>query len=318
MRGVGTTLGFRRRLHRWRAFGGYLQHSSASNAGSHQTPIVNELWKRREELGSASSRGVLREGEREIDFDGNVVVAKDASCSYTSVDYAFSTDGQLVEKYSNPWGHVRVGRMLEDLDALAGTIAFAHCSSPSDRLCESLHIVTASVDRVKYLHRADTRDDIRLSGRVGWVGNSSLEIDMQATSSWTKEPWLNATFTFVARDRATGKAATVNRLVCKTDEERGRFGASEKKVARRKQGGKDAKGASKEGECEEQTRAVDALMSEAALLRSMPALAPPQSILLEQTKLQNALITQPQQINTAGRIFGGFLMRRAFELSFAT
>ena len=205
----------------------YQCSSLSRNAGAHQTPIVEELWKRREELGSAPWRGKLREGE--CDIDGSGVIAKNILCSHTSVDYAFSTNERLVEKYSNPWGHVRVGRMLEDLDALAGTIAFAHCSSPSDRLCESLHLVTASVDRVKYMHRADTRDDIRLSGRVGWVGNSSLEIDMQATSSWTEKPWLNATFTFVARSRATGKAATVNRLVCETDEERARFDASEKR-----------------------------------------------------------------------------------------
>ena len=39
---------------------------------------------------------------------------------------------------------------------------------------------------------------------------------------------------------------------------------------------------------------------------------------MRDTGLSNALIAQPQQRNTAGRIFGGFLMRRAYELAFAT
>ncbi|GFH20876.1 uncharacterized protein HaLaN_18077 [Haematococcus lacustris] len=36
------------------------------------------------------------------------------------------------------------------------------------------------------------------------------------------------------------------------------------------------------------------------------------------TSLENAFVCQPQQRNMHGRIFGGFLMRRAFELAFAT
>ena len=40
-------------------------------------------------------------------------------------------------------------------------------------------------------------------------------------------------------------------------------------------------------------------------------------MLTRDTRTHNALICQPQQRNTAGRIFGGFLMRRAFDLAFA-
>jgi acyl-coenzyme A thioesterase 9 len=36
------------------------------------------------------------------------------------------------------------------------------------------------------------------------------------------------------------------------------------------------------------------------------------------TAHENILMCQPQQRNMAGRIFGGFLMRRAFELAFST
>lgn len=36
------------------------------------------------------------------------------------------------------------------------------------------------------------------------------------------------------------------------------------------------------------------------------------------TSLRNALMCHPQERNTAGRVFGGVLMRRALELAFAT
>jgi acyl-coenzyme A thioesterase 9 len=50
----------------------------------------------------------------------------------------------------------------------------------------------------------------------------------------------------------------------------------------------------------------------------MPALADHNTILIRDTKLENAIICQPQQRNMHGRIFGGFLMRRAYELAFST
>lgn len=44
-----------------------------------------------------------------------------------AVPLPFTTDQELAANYRNPWDRVRVGRLLEDLDSLAGNIAFAHC-----------------------------------------------------------------------------------------------------------------------------------------------------------------------------------------------
>jgi hypothetical protein len=45
-------------------------------------------------------------------------------------------------------GEILIGKLLEDLDALAGNIAFLHCddNNPDTR---SLHVVTAAVDTIK-------------------------------------------------------------------------------------------------------------------------------------------------------------------------
>jgi len=50
----------------------------------------------------------------------------------------------------------------------------------------------------------------------------------------------------------------------------------------------------------------------------MPARGLVNSVKMSDTKLSNTLVMQPQQRNTSGRIFGGFLVRRAYELAFAT
>ena len=50
-------------------------------------------------------------------------------------------------RYSNPWGNLRVGRIFEDLDALAGNIAFQHCDDGDSDTIPPL-LVTASGDLV--------------------------------------------------------------------------------------------------------------------------------------------------------------------------
>ncbi|CAN0533683.1 unnamed protein product, partial [Ectocarpus sp. 8 AP-2014] len=66
------------------------------------------------------------------------------------------------------------GRILEDLDALAGNIAFKHCSEdPSFPL-----LVTASVDRIVLRRHPELDCDITLMGRVVWTGRSSMVINM--------------------------------------------------------------------------------------------------------------------------------------------
>ena len=42
------------------------------------------------------------------------------------------------------------------------------------------------------------------------------------------------------------------------------------------------------------------------------------AVLMDSTRLSNTFTCQPQNRNMHGRIFGGFLMRRAYELAYAT
>ena len=122
-----------------------------------------------------------------------------------------------------------------------------------------------------------------------------------------------ANFTFVARDSKTGKSALVNQISPETDKEKVLWKEAEERNKMRK------KKREEKGEMDRQdTDRLNALLAEGRILCDMPALADRDSILIRDTCLDNSFICQPQQRNIHGRIFGGFLMRRAFELAFST
>lgn len=118
----------------------------------------------------------------------------------------------------------------------------------------------------------------------------------------------------MARDSKTRKAAPVNRISPESEIEKLLFDDAEarSKFRKRKRGQNTREHANGE------INRLEALLSEGRIFCDMPALADRNSILLRDTRLANSLICQPQQRNIHGRIFGGFLMHRAFELAFST
>ncbi|KAL7529830.1 hypothetical protein ACHAWF_003125 [Thalassiosira exigua] len=233
--------------------------------------------------------------------------------SEVGIEYKFSEDRFLFETYRNPWGEMRFGKILEDLDALAGNIAFNHVEG-------NPLIVTASVDRIRLRQRPDIGADQYLSGKVTWVGSSSMEIRMKISASEDGPEWLEAYFTFVTLDPETKRPIKISPLLPETDEERVHFELGAVKAAARK----DAR------KCKlqlgrpltDKLLKVDAraskLLEEAGPLLRMPSLADPDTVLMDSTAQSNAMVAQPQARNLHDRIFGGFLMRRAFELAFST
>lgn len=279
----------------------------------YHSPVTNALWEARSKI-----------FERLLDPPKDAppqseLLTKTSSQSRTSILYNFSTDDILREQYRDPWNEVRIGKLLEDLDALAGTISVKHCSD-DDSMTRPLLLVTASVDKIVLKKSISVDIDLKIVGAVIWVGRSSIEIQLEVIQS-TKEVSdtsdsvvLTANFIFVARDSKTGKAAPVNRLSPQTEREKSLFEEAEarSKLRKRKTGGDR-----RELDNGEVNR-LEALLAEGRVICDMPALADRNSILLRDTRLENALICQPQQRNIHGRIFGGFLMLRAFELAFST
>mmetsp|Transcript_12837 Transcript_12837/g.14817 ORF Transcript_12837/g.14817 Transcript_12837/m.14817 type:complete len:291 (-) Transcript_12837:1843-2715(-) len=207
-------------------------------AGKHKSPMVDYLWGARGAVRKREAEQREKESEKAaahkiIEAASAQLKAKTPSESFTKVTYPFATDTLFREKYVNPWGKIRVGRIVEDLDALAGTIAFRHAKD-DDMNTDEYIIVTASIDRIVLGHRPNLKDDIDLAGQVSWVGTSSMEINMVAKSSWTEEPWMSALFTFVALDRNTMKPAALHQLNPETEEEKHHFHLGMERNNRRK------------------------------------------------------------------------------------
>ncbi|KAL4292040.1 hypothetical protein GQ457_14G001600 [Hibiscus cannabinus] len=278
--------------------------------GMYHSPVTNALWEARSSIFEKSS-DKTQDSQTEL-------VAKTPSMSRTSIAYNFSSDYILREQYKNPWGEMRMGKLLEDLDALAGTISYKHCRN-DDGATRPILLVTASVDRMVLKKPIRVDFDLKISGAVTWVGRSSMEIQLEVTQSTpdSLDPLdsvaLVANFTFVARDSKTGKSAPLNQVLPETEHEKLLWREAEERNKMRKQ--KNAAQKKDVGDRDEDR--LNALLAEGRVFCDMPALADRDSILIRDTSHENSLMCQPQQRNIHGRIFGGFLMRKASELAFS-
>lgn len=104
--------------------------------------------------------------------------------SYIEIILPFSIDEKLREEYMNVYGGIRFGKIIEDIDALAGSIAYKHSLVPTSSLSHQgsfsksndeqslpITIVTASVDRIDLQQKLNIHENLKLSGCVSYVGN---------------------------------------------------------------------------------------------------------------------------------------------------
>eukprot|EP01024_Parvocaulis_polyphysoides_P069302 TRINITY_DN8480_c1_g1_i2.p1 TRINITY_DN8480_c1_g1~~TRINITY_DN8480_c1_g1_i2.p1 ORF type:complete len:352 (-),score=45.42 TRINITY_DN8480_c1_g1_i2:303-1358(-) len=269
-----------------------------------QTQVTKSLWQQRlEKMRTTPSDAKLPE----------VNISKKPE--YTQLNYPFATNFALTEEYMNPWGYMRVGKLLEDLDSLAANIAFGHVDDDNPETGVPL-LVTASVDKIEIGHPLRMDQDVTMGGQVVWTGKSSLDIRMELFQPHEKEASVVAMFTFVSRHPVTKKAFPINTLIPQTDQEQQWFEEREEISLRRK--AERAKNQDKEGEMSIDQNWMQQILKQAGSLVELPALANGDSILMKDTCLSNTFVCQRQQRNMHGRIFGGFLMKRAYELAFST
>lgn len=268
------------------------------------TPITRQLWLER-------TSAARQAGAGPVTFALASPTTETRPPKLIAVTYQFSTDKVLQEMYRNPWGHMRVGRLLEDLDSLAGNVAFDHCHTGGSALPL---LVTASVDEISVRHPLRLERDVVVRGQVVWTGRSALDIRMQLfQEQHDPEPSLEALFSFVHLDPRTRRAAPVVQLQPSSPQDVAVFGERQR-VA-------DARKAARQ---QQQLQSpvlppeARAWVAAARRLQELPALASSDAVLMPQTCQHNTFVCQPQVRNIHGRIFGGFLMRRAYELGFAT
>jgi acyl-coenzyme A thioesterase 9 len=175
-------------------------------------------------------------------------------------------------------------------------------------------------------------EDLKLSGHVAYVGTSSMEVfvKLETTPNYNSsaieasafppqdfiaEPTDNtvlfARITFVAVDSITGKSVPVNPLVARNEKEKKIFDYAQDCKSRKKLVGQSSL-AKVPPTTEERLTIHDIYMKYQDKKEEKNA------VWMEDTKLQSVLLMQPQDRNIHNKVFGGYLMKSAYELAHAT
>ncbi|XP_059170721.1 acyl-coenzyme A thioesterase 9, mitochondrial-like isoform X2 [Physella acuta] len=229
------------------------------------------------------------------------------------------------EKYITYTKKIRFGRLLEDFDSLGGLICYNHNKNPSlsEDQKSPYAFVTALVDRIEKSPSKPSLSpykDIILYGQVTWVGRSSMECTMHCEQEFNGE-WqkvLTARYLFVARNPIQNTAGVVNPLDPQTEEEIELFklGEENKKIRQRE----GMQSLLKTPPTEEERLTIHDLFLSTVDLNSgtfKVRVKPENSVWMDETIKKSLIICHPEQRNLYNKIFGGFLMRKAYELAWA-
>ncbi|XP_045711919.1 acyl-coenzyme A thioesterase 9, mitochondrial isoform X2 [Phyllostomus hastatus] len=275
--------------------------------------------------------------------------------SYVEVLLPLGSQPELREKYLTVQNAIRFGRILEDLDSLGVLICYMHTKMHSTKM-SPLSIVTALVDKID-MHKKclSPEQDIKFSGHVSWVGKTSMEVKMQMFQTHSLPapekrlevrvtklvgyehppprqrltcyllhgnefcPVLEATFVMVARDSENKRSAFVNPLIAEGPKEEELFRQGELNKGRRV-AFSSASLLKMAPSAEERMTIHEMFLNtlDPKTISFRSRVLPRNAVWMENSKLKSLEICHPQERNIFNRIFGGFLMRKAYELGWAT
>ena len=259
-------------------------------------------------------------------------VTKTPSDSLLRLALPFGSDAALRARFVTVNGRLRIGLLLEELDAFAATAAQLHCDDGRADTPPPL-LVTAAFDRLDllvYPLRADV--DLEIVGCVTYVGRTSLNVDLDVVplggAGAGAGPFMSASSTFVARD-AAGAAVAVPTIVARSARDKALWAAGHAASVARK------------AFADASLLRVPPTLEELALIHAafteglhpgargqwaLPASSSSSSggsrdearlRFTDETRLTSTYLMQRQDANLYGKVFGGFVMRLAFEAAFA-
>ncbi|KAH8687813.1 hypothetical protein BGZ60DRAFT_522455 [Tricladium varicosporioides] len=277
-----------------------------------RTPFIEAFKKQQDPQGRKDAAPVPSE---KVERD---VSPKFMSESYHKVILPLARDLWLLDSYINSSGHIRLGTIFMDLDALAGVIAYKHTG-------DSVMTVTAAVDRITLKAPLKEICDLELSGQVTFAtGRSSMEVSIRVAKAPEEgntveedDVLMTCAFTMVSLDPATKKPVAISPLKTTTPEERYIFAEGERNY--------NAKRAASKLALRKQTpNDLESDLIHALWLQQLswhdpnhPSRKPSNAITMASTQIQTVQIMQPQYRNRHNfMIFGGFLLKSTFELAF--
>lgn len=243
--------------------------------------------------------------------------------SFSYLALPFKDDQWLCDQYMNAFGRLRAGQLFQDLDALAGRIAYRHCA-PAEPVN-----VTASVDRIYMVKKVDeiTNYNFVLAGAVTWTGKSSMEITVKGFAFDEKLPstitedalpaeniFLTANFTFVARNPLTHRSFAVNRLLPTLEQQWLDYRRAESHNAKKKFAAKNHKVIEP---TDEESRLIHEMWKSSKAIEKSGGNKLKSLLFMKDSKVSSTLFMQPQYRNRHSyMIFGGYLLRQSFELAY--
>nr|CAH7765004.1 unnamed protein product [Callosobruchus chinensis] len=232
-----------------------------------------------------------------------------------------SKDKILQDKYVTFLGHVRIGRLLEDMDIFAVMVSYKHIANPKLPEHETFpySLVTVLVDRIDFTdYVPKSNEDIKISGHVSWVGKSSMEVvvwlEQQMSGVWQRVT--RALFLLAARDVNNVGAGIVNSIVPANERENQILAGGESRKKRRQELQK--KNLAKVIPDAEEQKTVHELFIRTVSASDVSLrnrILPADCIWMSDATLSNVIFSQPEDRNLHNTVFGGFMMRQALELS---
>ncbi|KAK9887398.1 hypothetical protein WA026_022335 [Henosepilachna vigintioctopunctata] len=221
-------------------------------------------------------------------------------------------------------GHIRLGRLLEDMDIFAVHVGLQHIHAPTvpKDIPIPFMLVTARCDRIEitpFVRKPN--EDIKITGFVSSVGKSSMEVvvwlDQHYQGTWNKIT--RAIFLLAARN-ATGKqAVAVNPLIPLNEYETEIIKDSEERKTKRVKIIQSR--VSKVIPTTEEQQLIHVLyekfMTEVRRGQIDPKIFPHGVIAMGRCRASNIIFNQPENRNYYNTVFGGFIMRHALQLAWA-
>ncbi|KAF7874183.1 hypothetical protein EAF04_002855 [Stromatinia cepivora] len=268
-----------------------------------------------EGMGEGKEGNVGKEGRGKDVGDGPKM--KRMGDSFHRVILPLASDPWLLDNYITASGHVRLGAIFMDLDALAGVISYKHTG-------DSVMTVTAAVDRITLSRPLLEICDLELSGQVTFAtGRSSMEVSLQVCKAVPsgqarkKDVFMECAFTMVSLDPVTKKAVKIAGVAPENEEERKLYELGMRSYEKKKR--EMGRGLRSKEPDDEESDLIHRLWLKTLDYHdpNTPSLLPKTCTRMSNSTIQSVQIMQPQYRNRHNfMIFGGFLLKSTFELAF--
>jgi acyl-coenzyme A thioesterase 9 len=199
-------------------------------------------------------------------------------------------------------GNLRFGVLLEELDLLAATTAldYVRTAAPEAK------VVTAAVDEIFVRHVADASRDLTCRARINRVGRSSMEVGIRVESAGEAGHYASCYFTMVARSGDGPGATSLSVPPLEAGDEL--EGRRSQRALDRQQLWRARRAAAAQPPSREEFERL-ASLHRAQEEEGFSGLR------CGRLSIEGWERTYPEQENWSKVIFGGYLMRRAYELA---